>query len=147
MNSGGLLLQGLEPFADPLKWEEVRHQFLQPNFRRSHRLCGSPYSLNVDRFVPFMCIDHVDPSPIPFLHVDRSRSILMITGNHQSPSRSGQITGQIQCLLCTSRLQSPPYKCFRPSRCEPLHKKWPDSRARTLGERPFSPPDAKPTAT
>src|SRR5690606_26228777 len=63
-----------------------------------------PHALTYDLGIALVGVDHVDPAPVPELHVDLPRSILMVPGNDQPPTFTGQLTRQLGRPLLTDRL-------------------------------------------
>src|SRR5215212_8958584 len=53
--------------------------------------------------IAFVRVDDVEAAPVPELHVDLSRTILVITRDHESPTLTRKLACQIQRLLFAGR--------------------------------------------
>src|SRR5687767_15099521 len=60
-----------------------------------HGLDRSADALDVHLRIALVSIDHIEPSPVPQLHVDLSGSVLVVAGDHQTTTYPGQIGCQI----------------------------------------------------
>src|SRR6185437_11646551 len=54
--------------------------------------------------IAFMCVDDVQPAPIPLLQIDVSRTVLVIACNDQARAYARELGGNVQRLLGSSRL-------------------------------------------
>ena len=59
-----------------------------------HRVNRGAHAVHVDRGVALVRVDHVQPAPVPELHVDLSRPVLMVAGDHQ-PGRRPEILDEL----------------------------------------------------
>src|SRR5690606_6528488 len=57
------------------------------------RLAHAPH---VDLRLPLVRVDDVEPAPIPELHVDRTRPVLVIAGDDQPAALARQLRGEIE---------------------------------------------------
>jgi hypothetical protein len=72
---------------------------------RLHRLDRAPQAGRVDRRIPLVRVDHVEPVPVPQLHVHAAPAVLVIADDDQAPTHRGQARGEVERLLVPGRLE------------------------------------------
>ena len=58
----------------------------------------------INRRVALVGVDHVETTPVPRLHVDAARAVLMEARDHQAAAHARECAGEIQCLLLAGGL-------------------------------------------
>lgn len=69
-----------------------------------HCLCGGMDALDVDLRIPLVGIDHVEPPPVPVLHVDSAGALLVISGDDEPTPNARKPTRQVERRLLARRL-------------------------------------------
>src|SRR3954471_6218581 len=73
----------------------------------SDRGCRRTDPIYVDACVTLMRIDHIQPSPIPKLHVDTAHPVLVVACDHEPAAFFRDVRSEVQSLLVPDRLNDP----------------------------------------
>ena len=61
----------------------------------------------IDRRIALVGVDHVEPAPVPQLHVHLARTVLVIAGDDQPAALGGEFGGEVERPLLAHRLDHP----------------------------------------
>ena len=95
---------GVERLAEPFEREDMGVERARVEAAGGHGVDGVADARHVDLRVALMGVDHVEAAPVPELHVDLPRPVLVVAGDDEATALARQLGGKVERPLLADRL-------------------------------------------